>query len=272
MRPLLLLLMPLCLSMSPTGPIASRPATAALPVVEIDPLTQLPTADQFAELARTDPVTMLEFCIARYQREIQGYRAVMEKHELINGKQLPREIVNVAFREHPFSVYMKWTEGADRAEASVFVAGENNDQLIIRPKSRAARWIVSYVTRDPESPDVREVSRFSVRDFGIQKGTIRTLVAWKAAKDLGMFRFEYLGIESVKEAGGRLCYMIRRDVNPPEEDGLTQVTIAIDVETWLQVGSWLKAGDTPIAEYHFRNIEPNPTFGPKQFKTEGLKE
>ncbi|HEY8506314.1 MAG TPA: hypothetical protein VIL46_17140, partial [Gemmataceae bacterium] len=98
-----------------------------------------------------------------------------------------------------------------------------------------------------------------------------TYTAWKAARNRGAMRAEYLGLRRVPEADDRLCYVWTRHCDPPEDDGQTQVTVAIDAETWLQVSSELRAGDELLARYHFRDLELNPTFPPDQFSPERLK-
>ena len=269
MRCVILMLFPFSLSFSPAIPDAA--SVAELPALELDATGTLPTAEQFAEFARADPVRMLEFSVARYQREVQGYRVTLDRLERVNGKLRVREVVKVGFRESPFSVAMQWEKGGDRAAASLFVAGENKDKVLIRPRNSVANFLVGYVSRDPDNEEVKAQSRYSIREFGIQMGTIRTYLAWKAAQECGAFRYEYLGVREVPEAGGRRCHVIRRDVNPAEEDGLTDVTICIDTETWMQVSSRLMAGSELIAEYHFRDIEMNPTFAADTFTPASLK-
>ena len=73
------------------------------------------------------------------------------------------------------------------------------------------------------------------------------------------------------EAGDRLCYTLRRTCVEPEEDNVTDVTIYIDKENWLQVGAVLKdASGRLIGEYMFRDLRINPEFKPNQFKRSAL--
>ena len=76
----------------------------------------------------------------------------------------------------------------------------------------------------------------------------------------------------MKEAGDRVCYTLRRDQYPkPEEDGVTELTIYIDKETYLQVGAVLKGeGGKLIASYYFRDIKLNPEFKADQFTRAAL--
>ena len=57
------------------------------------------------------------------------------------------------------------------------------------------------------------------------------------------------------------------EVDPPEEQGLTSLTLYFDVENWLQTGSVLRRADGElIAYYWFRDVEVNPHFAADQFK------
>ena len=266
----------LCFCLAPNRPPTPERVAygGSTPDLRLAPATH-PQPTDLAALASSDPVAMLEACIRRYQSEVRGYTCILEKRERINGELREPEVIAVAFREHPFSVLMRWKQNPGRALATLYVAGEHNDRVLIVPSNSTARVALrfgkGYVTRSPDSPEVREASRYSVHEFGIYKGTERTYLAWKSAKERGVLRTEYLGVREVPEAGGRPCHIVRRLCDPPEEEGLTEVTIAIDAETWLQVGSVLKAKDELIGSYYFRDIKLNPAFDANQFKPEALK-
>src|SRR5260370_1431851 len=63
-------------------------------------------ASKMAQLAKDDPIAFLTECLARYDREVKGYRAVMQKQERIGGRLQPKEIINVCFKEKPHSVLL----------------------------------------------------------------------------------------------------------------------------------------------------------------------
>ena len=103
-------------------------------------------------------------------------------------------------------------------------------------------------------------------EFGLRATTQRTLGGFERAKANGTLRVQYLGILKIKELNDRLCYAFKRICPKPEDDGFSEVTVYIDKETWIQVGTLLKADDGKvIAEYLFRDIHFNPTFKPDQF-------
>ncbi len=219
------------------------------------------------DIAIHRPVDFLQMCLDRYDREVQGYVCIMRKRELINGQLRPWEKNEAHFRERPFSVHLTWLQGARLGGPSkvLYVEGENDGKLLARPYGIGP--LSGVVTREVEGPDAKNSGRYTIKQFGIRLGTQRTLDTMRKAKVRDALHVRYLGMEVVPEVGDRLCYrFIRTPYEPPEEEGLNELTIYIDVETWLQVGSELRdAEGKVIADYYFRDIKINPTFRANQF-------
>jgi hypothetical protein len=265
------LFLALCLAVVPDVPPSGRPAAAPIAVVKDDG-TALPNEARLERLARTDPVAFLEACLRRYDREVKGYRATLQKRERLAGKVQDLEVIDVAFREKPFSVLFDWREGAGRAQRTLYVQGQNEGKLLVRPSRPLAFRLVGVVARDPEGPDARAAGRYPLPGFGIKIGIQRILAAWQAARAKGELHVEYLGQRRVPEAGNRLCYVFRRcPYAKPEEDGITDLTMFVDVESWLQVGTILKGDDGLIGEYYFRDVRLNPDFPAKTFTRQALE-
>jgi len=238
-----------------------------------DSSSPLPATAEMERLAKDDPIAFLENCLRRYQREVKGYTCTFQKQERINDRLQRTEVIEVAFREEPYSVLFRWVEGARLAERALYVEGENDGMLLVRPEGRLARRVAGdIVTREPEGRDAKQSSRYTLKEFGLKKGALRTLHSWKSAKERNALHLEFLGEKKLKEAGDRLCWVLHRDRYPkPEEDGITEVTIYIDKETWLQVGAVLKGEDGKlIASYYFRDVKLNPDFKADQFTKTAL--
>jgi hypothetical protein len=225
-----------------------------------------------ATLAAADPVLFLEKSLEQYERNINGYRCVMQKQERLAGKLQPKEIIEAWFREKPHSVLFHWVQGARKAEGALYVAGQNGGKMLARPSGSFARRIVGdVVERDVDGPDAKQSGRYALSEFGMKKAMQRTLNAWKASKQRGRLHVEYLGEHRVKEAGDRVCYKLRRKYEAPENDGVTEITIYVEKESLLQVGSILKGEEGKlIGEYYFRDIHVNPTFARAQFERGAL--
>ncbi|MCE9529719.1 MAG: DUF1571 domain-containing protein [Planctomycetes bacterium] len=270
-------------SVSGQDPLPAQPFDPSKAIAEFNPLdvsdanrgiiagAAINPIDNIELLARTDVIELLRQSLVKCQETANNYTCTLAKQERINGKLNTPEEIEVWFKQQPFSVFMHWKKNVTPAAASLYVQGENKGKILVRPSAAAAK-IFGYVERPVDAADVKATTRYLVTEFGLRCGTERTYKAWKELRDKGNFNTTYLGLrKKVEEAGGRDCHVILRKCDPPEEDGMTEITIYIDAETWFQVGSILKAKDDLVGSYWFRDINLNPSFDAKQFLPETLK-
>lgn len=269
-----------CLGAAPSATRDSTATPAPPPVVER--ATAVLTAAEFEHLVRTDPLAALEASLARYHRDVTGFRALFLKRERIGGKLLDPEAIRVWFRDEPFSVLMLWERGGGLGQGTVYVRGENDGQMTV--------WVSKLFTKSvpPRGAMPRGSARYTIEEFGLAQSTLRTVTAWAAAKRRGELTAEYLGRQTVPELG-RDCFVLRRTCPADELDGFVStepvavtdanradsvrtVTVYLDCDTWLQVGTELRRADGELAgSYFFRDLVPNPvfekgTFTPAAFK------
>jgi hypothetical protein len=247
-------------------------AQTAAPAGQTVDAATIPGAEEMANLAKTDPVAFLEACLDRYRREVKGYTAIFHKHERIGGSLNKPEEIDLFFRENPHSVLMLWRKGARLAERSLYVEGENNNKILVRPNGGIRRLAAGdIVEREVNGPDARQSGRYTLDQFGIRKSSERVLSAWKAAKDKGALKVAYKGIEKVPMTGNRSCYHLHRVCAAPENDGVVEHTLYVDTETCLPIGSRVtgKNGEL-IGEYFFRDLKLNPAYPSDQFKRDAL--
>lgn len=262
--------LPFCLlCTSDSSSIAARPAAMFREVA--DNGSPLPSAAEMERLAKEDPIAFLQECIRRYDREVHGFTATLIKQERLEGSLQNRETIAVAFREKPFSVLLRWKEGARKAAAVLYVKGENRGQLLVRPAG--FRAVAGIVTRDPKGADAKKGGRYPLTEFGIKIGMQRTLASWENAKKNNALHLQYLGVKKIKELGDRACWTFKRaPYAAPEQDGIAESTFYIDKENWLQVGSVLKGEKGKlIGEYFFRDIKMNPKFPKDTFSRASLR-
>jgi hypothetical protein len=279
MRRLLLLLVPCSLlSAAPSGPARDeRPPERPVPVLagEDKPLTP----EQMEQLARERPVEFVEKCLLHYRANVHAYRLTMYKQERIGSKLEAPEVMQVAFREHPFSVFLKWDSGARRADRSLYIAGEPDDKIRVRPTgtwywaARAAgRLKDGLVDVDVDGDDARQSGRFTLKEFGMYNGLARLLADWDAAQKKGALHVEYLPSPPVERMGNRPYYALRRtQFLKPERAGVTEQIVYVDRETLLQIGSVANSAQGLVGAYYYRDIEINPEFAPDQFTAASLK-
>lgn len=260
-------------------PEADPPQVLALvaPPVDLKPTPGQPEARQADDLQvvlTQRPVEFLEMCQERYRREVAGYSLIMAKRERVAGKMHPAkegqyEVVQAHFRENPFSVHLTWLENPKRAARVLYVANENEDKLLCRPAGLLGLVVVA---RDVAGAEARESGRYTVNQFGLYLAVQRMITNMRQAEARGELHVRYVGQEVLPEAGNRPCYkFVRGPYVPPEEDGIAELTIYIDCETWLNVGSVLRDSQGQlIAEYYFRDIQLNPQHSESQFAPSAL--
>ncbi|OWK47459.1 DUF1571 domain-containing protein [Fimbriiglobus ruber] len=279
-----------CLAAAPSPPCPPVPEPRPTELVSSAGDFTLPTADEFGRLARTDPIAMLDAARRRFRAEVKTYRATLVKQERVAGTLNPPEEILIAGREEPFAVLLLWRTGARSVfgfpvEGTLFAAGENNGKMVVwRPAA-----LLRTIDIPPTDGQARAASRYSVAEAGLYHAVDRTYRAWEAARHRGRFSCEYLGTRPVASVGGRVCHVVRRTCDPPELDAFAStdpppdadsrpadahktITVTVDAETWLQVGSELRRADGElVGVYDFRDVELNPSFTPTQFKTTSLK-
>ena len=280
----------LCLVLAPGARQAFSPASPGTAPTPLPSSAARPSQDEFDALARTRPVAMLEAALRRAEGELRGYRAVMTKQERMGGTLYPPETVHVTCREQPFAVLMKWTAGyrqvlGSDVTATRYDAGAKDPLLVYRP--RAVFQKESAV--NPRSHSARLAARVGVEESGVLHAARRTLAAWTAADQRGQLDVSYLGVRTHPDTGHRPCHVIRRTCReeqidsfvtgePPvvvtarnRADAFDTVTVWIDRETWVQVGTEQHRAEDLVARYFFHLTETNPTFGKDEFSPAALR-
>jgi hypothetical protein len=228
-------------------------------------------ADSPANLPVRDPVAFLARCLEHLDElKLTGYSTRLDKQERLEGKLQPSEDIEVLVRLEPYSVFMRWLRGARRADRALYVEGENDGKILVHPTGLAGE-IAGVVSLALDSPAVRKDSRFGIKELGLRKTLARTLEDWRAGQARGKGRLEYLGLRTVREAGDRVCYTLRRTTAPPDPTGVVETTVYVDKENWLQVGTVLKGpNDELLGAYFYRDILFNPNFAADQFQPAAL--
>jgi hypothetical protein len=224
-------------------------------------------------LLHARPLTFLELCVDRYDRQVHGYNCTFVKKERIDGKLFPPgksdyEVIKVACREEPFSVHFDWKQHKRLAARALYVDGENDGKLLARPFITVLP-IRAVSVNDAEA---KRSGRYPMSEFGMGLAIRRSVKSMREAQARGALHLRYDGQFKIEELGGRVCYkFVRSPYEPLEEDALNELTLYVDKETWMQVGSVLRDPDgNLLAEYFFRDIEVNPEFPETQFMRQAL--
>lgn len=215
------------------------------------------------------PLLFFRMALDRHDREVGSYSLTFLKQETVNGRKFEQEKIKVHFREKPFSVFFDWESGATLAQRVLYVAGENEDQMRVRPRGLAGFLTVS---RPVDGADAKSSGRYTIKQFGLKQALERTLHSMDEADARGALHIRYDGIVKVDKLNHRPCYkFVRTPYQPPEEEGVNELTLYIDIDTWLQVGSILKDSQGKVlAEYFFDDIRINPEYPAGLFTPKSL--
>jgi Protein of unknown function (DUF1571) len=273
---ILLVLLVICLMFAPVRRVTGDHELSGRQFTVPPAASATPIAKSFADLCRDDPLEAIAESMRRYKASVESYTCTLIKRERINGESRPQESIACDFQEAPFAVIMRWTAGKSRADAMLYAAGENGDQLLIVPSSETLKGALrvmgkTYGKRALTSEDAKSAARYPANKFGIYHGTARVYDAWKAADEAGALKTRYEGVRPIPELGSRPCHVLHRDCLAPEEDGFTVVICLFDAETLLQTGAILRIGDELFASYYFSELKVNPKFELDHFAAKGFR-
>ena len=181
-----------------------------------EPLQPLVTAPNCVEYFPTlqgyvhdDPTILLKTADARFQVFINNYVGTLYKRERLEGEWPPLSVIKFLFRKEPYSVYMEWLKGADRADKLHYVEGKWDNKMLAHPTGLLS-WIDS-VKRDPQGKAARQASLNTVDEFGFGRVFDRTLKIIEKARKENELTLKYLGIE---EVNGLRCLAFERILPP----------------------------------------------------------
>lgn len=210
-------------------------------------------ARHIEQLAETDPVALLQMALDNYDASIQDYRATFVKQERIHGRIRKEQVMEVHFRDEPFSVFMHWTENPPRADRMLYVAGRNEGQMLVRPAGLLAS--LGTLQRDPEGEDVMENTLRPVTQFGFRRSLESLLEVYRLADERGDLQSDF---EGYAEVDGRPVLVLVRTL-PPRDDYPAKTTrIYLDRELLLPLAiEAMNWQDELDSRYIYRDVRLN---------------
>jgi len=225
----------------------------------------------------------------------------------------PVEVIDVCVRgdvpdpetnKTAIEVRMKWTSGARKPASDFTGLARPIEATLFSERPAPEGYGGKVVTRpgvvkeisdpmDPAGSMAEGQSRYCIRDAGLYRSMLRTHAAWAARQAAGELKVDYIG-KRTPEFIGRECHVIKRtcprieldafeiggkantDPKAIANEGFTEVTIFVDAERWLQVGTELYRTEPNgkrvlVGAYAFRDVQLNPDFGPETFTPAGMK-
>jgi len=227
-------------------------------------LTRTPDhTDRIVHLAQTDQIELLQWSLASYQDKVQDYTATLHKQERIKGKLKKTEIIDVRFKQEPFSVMMHWRKNAGAIDKLLYVEGSNDDKMIVHPTGLLS-WIKS-VERDPRCKAARKSSRRTCDQFGFSRTMESLLEVYQNADEAGDLKTAYKGLREQK--GKRKVAVLERRLPPKKDYPYARLVMEFDVEylvpTRVTCYDWK---NKLLSTYAYTDLQFNVGLKSAQFK------
>ena len=230
------------------GPFGSDPK------IIIDP-------ERVVELAQTDQIALFNWALEVYQKRVRDYTVTFYKQERIKGKLKKTELIDVMFREKPFSLFMKWEKNAGKIDKLLYVEGQNDNQMLVHPTGLFAG--IKSVKRDPGDKEIKQACLSTCDEFGFYRFMKSLLGVYETARKKGDLKTKYLG-ETVID--GRRCLTLGRTLPAKKNYPNARLILQFDVEYLLPVSldSYDWQGNL-LARYSFKNIKFNVKLASNKF-------
>ncbi len=222
------------------------------------------TPTERLQLAERDPLAFLEWCHKRHVETVRDYRCIFRKQENLDGALGDEEVIEIRYREKPYSVDMHWVENARRAARVTYVAGRWQDDdralALVKPSGLLGLLAPAGVKRDIHSSDMNRESRRPVDQFGF-RNTLELIMKYcRLAKDDPQYGLCYVGQADLDK---RPTYVFERHVPYDAQDDTYPdrlLVVHIDCEWLVPTGTFAYADDAKtelLGSYKLTDAEFN---------------
>ncbi|RMF73887.1 MAG: DUF1571 domain-containing protein [Planctomycetota bacterium] len=235
----------------------------------------LPAKPALVELAKRDPEALADLGLKRYMQSVRDYRCLFVKQERVKGHLSKLEEIDVAYREHPHSVFMKWRRNADKVRRVLFV---DNDEFVndkgkkvakVEPNGALVRLLVSEVEIEIHGKRAAESSRRPIDRFGFRQIYELLQEYNELGRANGVLDYRYAG---EGEIDGRPTFKLVRHLPYTGEDGVypdAMMVLHIDQQWLLPTALYSyadHAGKVLLGRYEYRNVVLNPGLTDADFR------
>jgi len=242
-----------------SGPSEARPSSC------LEPARMAEAPSDSPELsARTDPLAFLRICREHYLATVHDYRCTFTKRERLPDGLSAEQTMRVLFREHPYSVDMRWNKNPGRAVRVLYQADrwvEDGRQMAhVQPGGILGLLAPRGVKRDIHGPAMTAESRRPIDHFGF-KNTLDLIIAdcERFQGDAG-YDLRYIGTRALCE---RPCYVFERRLPYTGEGGCypnRRLVVYIDREWLVPTGTFAYADNAMtelLGSYLLSDVEFN---------------
>lgn len=195
-------------------------------------------------------------------KEVRDYTAIFTKNELIKGRMV-KQVMEIKFREKPFSVYLRNRSGQEAGREVIYVAGANNGQVLAHEVGIKA--IAGTVSIRPNGREVMDENHYPLTRIGISNMLETAYQIWDTEmknsdpKDVDVKFFPNAKLGDVACEAVQITHL-----QPKRELRFHLSRVYFDKETKLPVraerfGFPRRQGEKPplIEEYTYSNVKTN---------------
>jgi len=209
-----------------------------------------------------DPaIQLMQICRNRFAA-VFDYEARIVQEERIGRSLLASQDMVAKFRTHPQSVYLKW-KAPEAGREAIYVEGRDEGKLLVHAAG-VKKAFLGVNRIDPDGPQAKRETRYSVTEGGIGHSIDKLLVRWEYER---RFDETNVSITSVK-VNGRPCVLISA-VHPRPDDGKFKfhtMRVYVDKENMLPIrteayGYPTSPGKEPgdlLESYTYLDLRLNP--------------
>jgi len=229
------------------------------------------TAHQrMTQLAKDDPLSFLDTALNEYHNWIKDYTCTFEKQEFLKGKMTKEQVINVKFKEGPFSVFMEWEKNPSLVARVLYVKGQNDNKALVKPAGILGWLVPTHVKRRVDSPDARKASRRNLDQFGFANALRLITKVCRKAEKAGDLQLQYKGTSDLT---GRPTWVFERRLPKESIYPDQRLIVHIDQE-WLVPTRTCCYDDRGnlLGKYVYRDVKFNVGLSGKDFtaKSNGL--
>ncbi len=215
-----------------------------------------------------EPLRLLWKGHQTYQR-VKNYTCTMVKHERVGGKLQEEHVIDVKFRNTPFSIYMKWRGPKSMAGQEVaYVHGRNKNNMRVR--NAGIGRLVGFISISPNHPKVKQHSRHTITEAGLANLIARIYRDWyrernfnRAQVKIGEYKFAKklctrIEVTQTERSKDAYCYRTVLYL-----DKTTHIPVRLECYDWPRRGG--PAGGDVLEIYSYLNIRYNVQLSDSDF-------
>lgn len=182
---------------------------------------------------------------------LDTYTARFEKQERIGGRLRPLEEVEVAIREDPLSIRMKWVGRIDRGKDALYVEDENDDRLRVYTGHKSLKMRLNL---DPDGDTAMKGNRHPMTGLGLLTLARGLLQGAGEAAPAPKESFRHLGRSRLL---GREVNLVGRRTFPAGDAPPQHVLYALDAERGFPLMAVRYDGRGRLVElYCYKKVDP----------------